>query len=149
MILILNGPNLNMLGQREPEIYGSETLADLEAYCQDVAFDLGLQLSFRQSNHEGVLIDWLQAAKGEGARAVILNPGGLTHSSVSLRDAVSAVALPTVEVHISNIYKRESFRHHSYISGVAQGTVAGLGLFGYEAALRYLAGVLEPNAFIS
>ncbi len=139
MILVLNGPNLNLLGQREAGVYGSETLADLEARCRGWGEEVGVGIVCRQSNHEGILIDWLHGAAQEGVRGVVLNPGGLTHTSVALRDAVSGVALPTVEVHISNIHAREAFRHHSYLSAVCLGTVAGLGLAGYGAAIRVLA----------
>lgn len=143
MILVLNGPNLNLLGRREPEVYGRETLADLEAKCQRWAGEVGTSVLCRQSNHEGVLIDWLHGAGEEGIRGVVINPGGLTHTSVALRDAVAGVALPTVEVHISNIHARENFRHHSYLSAVCVGTVAGLGLEGYDAAIRFLAARLR------
>ncbi len=139
MILILNGPNLNLLGKREPEVYGRETLAELEARCERWAEEAGMTARCRQSNHEGALIDWLHSASAEGVRGVVVNPGGLTHTSVALRDAVAGVSLPTVEVHISNIYAREAFRHHSHLSGVCIGTVAGLGIAGYGAAIRFLA----------
>ena len=137
-ILLLNGPNLNLLGTREPEVYGRDTLADLERQLTAEAAALGRSLQCFQSNHEGALIDRIHAARLDGTRAFILNPGGLTHTSVALRDALAGVALPVVEVHISNVHKREEFRHHSYISGVADGVIAGLGLMGYSAALRYL-----------
>ncbi len=145
MILVLNGPNLNLLGQREPGVYGHDTLADLEARCERWAAEAGTRALCRQSNHEGVLIDWLHGAAAEGIEGVVINPGGLTHTSVSLRDAVSGVALPTVEVHISNIHARESFRHHSYLSAVCVGTIAGLGLFGYGAAIRFLSEHLQKT----
>ena len=138
-LLLLNGPNLNLLGTREPQIYGTETLADLEQGLQSLAGDLGHTLVCLQSNHEGVLIDRIHAARLDGTRAIVINPGGLSHTSVALRDALAAVALPVVEVHISNVHRREAFRHHSYVSGVADGVIAGLGLEGYRAALRYLA----------
>lgn len=138
MILVLNGPNLNLLGTREPEVYGRETLAELEAQCQRWAEEAGARAVCRQSNHEGVLIDWLHGAAEEGVTGIVINPGGLTHTSVALRDAVAGIALPTIEVHISNVHARESFRHHSYLSAVCIGTVAGLGLFGYGAAIRFL-----------
>jgi len=137
-ILLLNGPNLILLGTREPEVYGRETLADLERQLAAEAAALGRTLQCFQSNHEGVLIDRIHAARLDGTRAFIINPGGLTHTSVALRDALAGVALPLVEVHISNVHKREEFRHHSYISGVADGVIVGLGLQGYSAALRYL-----------
>lgn len=138
MILILNGPNLNLLGRREPEVYGSATLQDLERRCHNWAEALGASVVCRQSNYEGQLIDWLHAAEAEGASGVIINPGGLTHTSVALRDAIAGIPLPVIEVHISNVYARETFRHHSYISAVCQGSVAGLGFLGYYAALYAL-----------
>ena len=138
-LLLLNGPNLNLLGTREPQIYGTETLADLEQGLQALAQGLGHGLVCLQSNHEGVLIDRIHAARLDGTQAIVINPGGLSHTSVALRDALAAVALPVVEVHISNVHRREDFRHHSYVSGVAEGVIAGLGLEGYRAALRYLA----------
>lgn len=143
MILILNGPNLNLLGKREPEVYGKESLEDLEARCHTWAAEVGETALCRQSNYEGQLIDWLHRAEEEGARAVILNPGGLTHTSVALRDAVSGITLPVVEVHISNVHARESFRHSSLVSAVCRGTVTGLGFAGYAAAIRYFAGALD------
>ena len=139
MILVLNGPNLNLLGTREPDVYGKTTLRELEAQCEAWAADVGTKAQCRQSNYEGQLIDWLHGAAGEGATGVVINPGGLTHTSVALRDAVSGIATPVVEVHISNVHARESFRHHSYLSAVCAGTIAGLGLYGYEAAIRFLA----------
>ncbi len=137
-LLVLNGPNLNLLGTREPHIYGAETLADVEQRLSEQAAALGTSVHFLQSNHEGVLIDRIHAARLDGTRGIIINPGGLTHTSVALRDALAGVALPVVEVHISNVHKREAFRHHSYISGIADGVIAGLGTEGYSAALRYL-----------
>jgi 3-dehydroquinate dehydratase-2 len=142
-ILVLNGPNLNLLGTREPQIYGADTLADVERRLVDEGSALGLQVSCFQSNHEGALIDRIHAARLDGTRAFIVNPGGLTHTSVALRDAFAGVALPLVEVHISNVHKREPFRHHSYISGIAEGVIAGLGVMGYSAALRFLAAKLS------
>ncbi|CAL62878.1 3-dehydroquinate dehydratase (3-dehydroquinase) (Type II DHQase) [Herminiimonas arsenicoxydans] len=136
-ILLLNGPNLNMLGSREPEVYGSATLADVERAATEQASQAGAKLTAFQSNHEGVLIDRIQAAKKEGVDAIIINPGGLTHSSVSLRDALASVALPFVEVHVSNIHQREAFRHHSYLSGIAVGVICGLGIDGYTAAISF------------
>jgi 3-dehydroquinate dehydratase II len=135
MILILNGPNLNLLGTRQPEIYGSTTLADLEALCEAWAAELGLEVTCRQSNYEGQLMDWIHAAREQGVRGIIINPGGYTHTSVAIRDAISGVAIPTIEVHISNVYAREAFRHHSYIAPVCVGSIAGLGMEGYKAAL--------------
>lgn len=136
-LLILNGPNLNLLGSREPEIYGHAGLADVEDALAGLAAEQGFDFEMRQSNHEGDLIDWLHEAR-ESADAVILNPGGLTHSSVALADAVAACGLPTIEVHISNIHAREPFRARSYVARVALGTVAGLGVAGYVLAARAL-----------
>ncbi|RME65039.1 MAG: type II 3-dehydroquinate dehydratase [Alphaproteobacteria bacterium] len=137
-LFVLNGPNLNLLGTREPEIYGTESLADIEKMVRAHADAQGLATIFRQSNHEGALIDWVQEAM-RSAHGLIINPGGLTHSSVALRDAVAAAGLPTVEVHLSNIFKREAFRHHSYVSGVAWGIISGLGIIGYALAVDALA----------
>jgi 3-dehydroquinate dehydratase-2 len=134
-ILVLNGPNLNMLGTREPQIYGSETLDDVEALCQTEAARLGLDLDFRQSNHEGELVTWIQAARGKHD-AIVLNAGAYTHTSVAIMDALSAVDLPVIEVHLSNIFRREPFRHHSYVSMVARGVICGLGSHGYVLALQ-------------
>ena len=139
MILVLNGPNLNLLGKREPEVYGHATLADLETLCEKWGAEVGKKVTCRQSNHEGILLDWLHGAAAEGVTGFVLNPGALTHTSVALRDAVAGVALPTVEVHISNVYAREAFRHHSYLSAVCLGTITGLGFAGYGAAIRFLA----------
>ena len=139
MILVLNGPNLNLLGRREPEVYGTQTLADLENLCSDWGASLGVGVVCRQSNYEGQVLEWLHGAADEGFRGVVLNPGGLTHTSVALRDAVAGITLPVVEVHLSNVQAREAFRHHSYISAVCLGTVTGLGVDGYYAALFALA----------
>jgi 3-dehydroquinate dehydratase-2 len=135
-IYVLNGPNLNLLGTREPEIYGHETLDDIAAMLDDRAQQLGLTIDLRQSNHEGHLVDWLHEARAEGAKAVILNAGALTHTSVALYDAVKAISLPVIEVHLSNPHAREAFRHHSYISPVARGVICGLGAQGYLLALE-------------
>ncbi|HJG43622.1 type II 3-dehydroquinate dehydratase [Corynebacterium phoceense] len=139
-IVVLNGPNLNRLGKRQPEIYGSTTLADVEAMAADRAAQLGLEVEFFQSNHEGALIDRVHAA-ADAKAGVIINPGGFTHTSVALRDALAEVAdgAGFVEVHISNVHAREEFRHHSYLSPIARGVIAGLGTFGYLAALEYFA----------
>ncbi|HIW91783.1 MAG TPA: type II 3-dehydroquinate dehydratase [Candidatus Corynebacterium avicola] len=139
-VLVLNGPNLNRLGKRQPEIYGSTTLADIEVALTGHAARLGVEIDFLQSNHEGDLIDRIHQAADAG-EAVIINPGGLTHTSVALRDALAEVADGPgfVEVHISNVHAREDFRHHSYLSPVARGVIAGLGVHGYHAALEYLA----------
>jgi 3-dehydroquinate dehydratase II len=143
-IYILNGPNLNLLGQRQPEVYGRETLADIHARCESGAGALGFAIDFRQSNHEGVLIDWVQEARGKAA-AIIINPAGFTHTSVALLDALIAAELPVIEVHLSNIHARESFRHHSYVSRVAAGVICGLGSQGYELALDALARRLQSG----
>jgi len=139
LILVLNGPNLNLLGKREPEVYGTLGLGDLEAQCVAWGGEVGAQVLCRQSNYEGQLIDWLHRAPEEGVTGIVINPGGLTHTSVALRDAVAGVGIRTVEVHLSNIYAREGFRHHSFLSAVCVGTVAGLGFGGYGAAIRFLA----------
>jgi len=134
-IYVLNGPNLNLLGLREPEIYGSRTLDDIAGMLEDRARALGLAIDLRQSNHEGHLIDWLHEANAEGAQAVILNAGALTHTSIALLDAVKAIDVPVIEVHLSNPHARERFRHKSYVSPVARGTIAGFGALGYQLAL--------------
>jgi len=136
-LLLLNGPNLNLLGTREPEVYGRTTLADIEATLQREAADRGATLATFQSNHEGALIDRIQAARTEGVGFILINPGGLTHTSVALRDALAGVAIPFIEVHLSNIHQRETFRHHSYLSGVAVGVICGFGASGYSMALDY------------
>ena len=142
-IYVLNGPNLNLLGLRDPNTYGTQTLADVQERCEVVAKDAGLELIFRQSNHEGDLIDWLHEAGravADGTSAgVVLNAGAYTHTSVGLADAISGAFVPTIEVHISNVHARESFRHHSYISPVAAGVIVGLGTYGYDAGIRALA----------
>ena len=135
LIYVLNGPNLSLLGLREPEVYGSDTLDDIAARLDDRAQALGVRIEIRQSNHEGHLIDWLHEARLEGAKAVILNAGGLAHTSVALNDAIKAVQLPVIEVHLSNPAARESFRRRSLLAAAARGTVAGLGALGYELAL--------------
>jgi 3-dehydroquinate dehydratase-2 len=141
-VLILNGPNLNLLGSRSPEIYGTTTFAELEELCRREAGQLGLEAVCRQSNHEGQLIDWIQEAgpEVESGRPIgaVLNPGALTHTSIALHDAIEAVRLPVIEVHISNIHHREDFRHQSWISPVARGTIIGLGIHGYPLAIRAL-----------
>ncbi len=144
-MLVLNGPNLNMLGKRQPEIYGRETLADVESLCRAEAKRLGLAVEFAQSNHEGVLVDRIQAAREDNSGIVIINAGAYTHTSVALLDALNAAELPAIEVHLSNIYKRESFRHHSYISPAAVGVIAGLGTQGYLLALQALARLLHAD----
>jgi 3-dehydroquinate dehydratase-2 len=137
-VLVINGPNLNLLGTRQPEIYGTGTLGDLEAACRDHGTRLGLGVECMQSNHEGEIIDAIHAARGK-FDAIIINAGGYTHSSVAIRDALSGVALPVYEVHLSNIHAREEFRHHSYISGIAKALIAGLGTGGYLASLDAIA----------
>ncbi|HEY0490860.1 MAG TPA: type II 3-dehydroquinate dehydratase [Telluria sp.] len=136
-LLLLNGPNLNLLGTREPEVYGAATLADIESAATAQAGAAGATLSCFQSNHEGALIDRIHAAKAEGVDTIVINPGGLTHTSVALRDALAGVAIPFIEVHISNIYQREEFRHHSFLSAIAQGTICGLGTDGYRLAIDF------------
>jgi 3-dehydroquinate dehydratase-2 len=143
-ILVLHGPNLNALGTREPAIYGRATLDDIRSLLEALALRVGCEVECRQTNHEGVLIDALHSAKGS-ADGVLLNPGGLTHSSVALRDAVLAAGVPVVEVHLSNPHARETFRHISLISGAAVGVVQGFGPAGYELALRGLVGVLSRD----
>jgi 3-dehydroquinate dehydratase-2 len=137
-VLILNGPNLNMLGVREPAVYGRDTLADVEKLCRKTAKTLGLAIDFRQSNLEGELVTWIQQARGRMA-GIIINAGAYTHTSVALLDALSLTELPVIEVHLSNIYKREAFRHKSYISPVARGVLCGFGAHGYALALEGLA----------
>jgi len=134
-IYVLNGPNLNLLGTREPEIYGRDTLDDIAGALEDRAQELGLAIDMRQSNHEGHLVDWLHEANAEGAKAVILNAGALTHTSVALHDAIKAISVPVIEVHLSNPQSREAFRHHSYVAPVARGSISGLGPLGYQLAL--------------
>jgi 3-dehydroquinate dehydratase II len=134
-VYVLNGPNLNLLGTREPEVYGHQTLDDIAADLHEAATMLDVEIELRQSNHEGHLIDWLQEAARENARAVILNAGGFTHTSVALRDAIAAISTPVIEVHLSNPHARESFRHRSLISGVCTGSISGFGALSYRLAL--------------
>ena len=141
-ITILNGPNLNLLGSREPEIYGVETLADVEAQCGMLSEKLGLSIAFRQSNHEGELVDWIQGARDTSA-GIIINPAALTHTSVAVLDALNLFDGPVIEVHISQIHKREAFRHHSYVSLRADAVIAGCGTEGYGLALRRMATLLS------
>ena len=144
-IYILNGPNLNLLGVRDPSIYGRDTLADIEERCLARAASLDLQIEFRQTNHEGQLVDWIQEAR-ESADGIILNAGALTHTSVAVHDALKAADVPIIEVHLSNIFRRESFRHHSYVSLAANGGIFGLGPQGYELALEAIAALIEAKA---
>jgi 3-dehydroquinate dehydratase II len=141
-VLVLNGPNLNLLGTRRPEIYGTATLADVEKLCQQEAGSLGVDVAFRQSNHEGQLIDWIQEAGAQflagTCLGAVFNPGAFTHTSVALHDAIEGVRLPVIEVHISNVHNREDWRHQSWISPVARGTIIGLGIHGYPLAIRAL-----------
>ena len=142
-VLVVHGPNLNLLGTREPEVYGATTLADIDADLAARAPGLGVDVVAFQSNHEGALIDRVQAARGEAA-AIIINPGGYTHTSVALRDALAAVALPVIEVHLSNVHAREEFRHRSLIAPIAKGQIVGLGAIGYRLALEAAAALVKP-----
>ena len=141
-VLVLNGPNLNLLGTRKPEVYGTTTLADVEELCRQEAGKLGLELTFRQSNHEGQLIDWIHEAgadmKAGTCIGAVFNPGAFTHTSVALHDAIEGASLPLIEIHISNVHRREEFRHHSFISPVARGIIVGFGVYGYVLALNGL-----------
>jgi 3-dehydroquinate dehydratase II len=138
IVAVLNGPNLNLLGKRQPEIYGRETLADVETDCGRVAAEFGLEIEFRQSNREYELIHWIHECRGRAA-AILINPAAFTHTSVAILDALNTFEAPIIEVHISNVHKREDFRRHSYVSGVASGVIAGCGVQGYELALRRIA----------
>jgi len=144
-VLILNGPNLNLLGKRQPHIYGRETLADIEAQCRILAAELGLTIGFKQSNAEHQLIDWIHEAR-ETAAGIIINPAAYTHTSVAIMDALNTCEFPILEVHISNVHRREAFRHHSYVSLVATGVIAGFGAHGYQLALRQMAHLLAQKA---
>jgi 3-dehydroquinate dehydratase-2 len=144
-VFVLNGPNLNLLGVREPSTYGHDTLGDIEERCAARASGLGLEIDFRQTNHEGQLVDWIQEAR-ESADGIILNAGALTHTSVAVLDALAAAELPVIEVHLSNIFRREGFRHHSYVSLAANGVICGLGALGYELALEAIAGLIEDES---
>ncbi|KAF2799957.1 Dehydroquinase [Melanomma pulvis-pyrius CBS 109.77] len=143
-ILLINGPNLNLLGTREPSLYGSTTLPQVISAAEQQTSSLSIRLESIQSNHEGVLVDRIHEARGN-IDAVIINPGALTHTSVALRDALLGVEIPFVEVHISNIHKREAFRHHSYLSDKAEAVICGLGVYGYEAAINYAATYIKPR----
>lgn len=144
-IVVLNGPNLNLLGKRQPEIYGHHTLDDVRELCEAAAQPGGYSIDLRQSNHEGVLIDWIHEVRTSAA-GLVINPAGLTHTSVALRDALVTVEAPLLEVHISNVHAREEFRHHSYVSAIATGVICGLGVHGYAAAVGYLVATLGPNS---
>lgn len=135
-IYVLNGPNLNLLGLREPEIYGSDTLDDIAGRLEDRAKELGLEIDLRQSNHEGHLVDWLHEAQARGAKAILLNAGAFTHTSLALYDAIRAIKTPVIEVHLSNPLTREEFRHHSYVGMAAKGTISGFGALSYMLALE-------------
>ena len=136
-VLVLHGPNLNLLGSREPAVYGSTTLPDIDRELQQIAKEAGATLQSLQSNHEGVLIDRVHAARTDGTDFIVINPGAFTHTSVALRDAIAGVAIPFVEVHLSNVHRREPFRHHSYFSDLAEGVIVGLGAQGYSLALKF------------
>ncbi|WP_313115923.1 type II 3-dehydroquinate dehydratase [Ectopseudomonas guguanensis] len=141
-ILVLNGPNLNLLGTREPATYGHETLADISKLCADTAAEQGLAIEFRQTNHEGEVLDWIHTARGRCA-GILINPAAWTHTSVAIRDALVASELPVIEVHLSNVHKREPFRHHSFVSSIAVGVICGLGSQGYRLGLQYFAQSLK------
>jgi 3-dehydroquinate dehydratase-2 len=145
-IYVLNGPNLNLLGTRQPETYGSATLADVELLCREAAARFGLAVEFRQSNHEGEIIDAIHQARVEKALGIVINPAGYSHTSIAILDAVLAVSLPTIEVHISNIHAREEFRHHSYVSRGARAVICGFGIQGYGLAIAGLAGMVGVGA---
>ncbi|MDG3578154.1 type II 3-dehydroquinate dehydratase [Rhizobium sp. YJ-22] len=144
LIYILNGPNLNLLGKRQPEIYGSETLEDVERDCRRVAAEHGLDIRFHQSNREYEIIDWIHEAR-ETASGIVINPAAFTHTSVAILDALNAFDAPIIEVHISNVHRREAFRHHSYVSGVASGVIAGFGTQGYQLAIQRLAHLIRTG----
>jgi 3-dehydroquinate dehydratase-2 len=144
-VYVLNGPNLNLLGTREPQTYGRATLQDVERLCRDTAKPHKLDVEFRQSNHEGELVDWIHEAGAKKAAGVVINAGGYTHSSVAIRDAVAAVQIPVIEVHISNVFAREDFRHFSHIAPVAKGTLCGFGVNGYALAIGGLAAMLSDK----
>ena len=136
-VLVLHGPNLNLLGTREPAVYGSTTLADIDRELTQIATEAGSSLQTLQSNHEGVLIDRVHAARTDGTHFIVINPGAFTHTSIALRDAIAGVAIPFIEVHLSNVHRREPFRHHSYFSDLAEGVIVGLGAQGYSLALKF------------
>ena len=144
IVYVLNGPNLNLLGKRQPTIYGQETLEDVEASCRRVGAEIGLEIVFRQSNREYEIIDWIHEAR-ERADAIVINPAAFTHTSVAILDALHTFEGPIIEVHISNVHKREAFRHHSYVSTIASGVIAGFGVQGYDLALQRVARLTEPK----
>src|SRR5215468_8352098 len=144
IVYVLNGPNLNLLGKRQPHIYGHETLADVEADCRKVASEHGLELCFHQSNREYEIIDWIHEAR-EAASGIVINPAAFTHTSVAILDALNSFDGPVIEIHISNIHKREAFRHHSFVSGRADGVIAGFGTQGYALAMRRLATLIDES----
>lgn len=145
-VYVINGPNLNSLGTREPEKYGTATLADVEKLCRETAARFGLTVEFRQSNHEGEIVDWFHEAKAKGARGVVINPAGYTTTSIAILDAIWAVGLPTVEIHITNIHAREAFRHNSYISKAARAVICGFGVEGYALAITGLAAMVGAKS---
>ncbi|HLS16971.1 MAG TPA: type II 3-dehydroquinate dehydratase [Paenalcaligenes sp.] len=144
-ILVLHGPNLNLLGQREPDIYGATTLADIDQRLHELAAHHQARCLCFQSNSEGALVERIHQASTQGVDAIIINAGAYTHTSIAIRDALAGVAIPFIEVHLSNVYQREPFRHHSYLSALAQGVIVGLGAYGYEAALRYALDIHAPS----
>ena len=145
-LYVINGPNLNLLGTREPETYGRATLADVETLCRKTAERHGFTVECRQSNREGELIDWIQEAGAKGAAGIVINPGGYTHTSIAIRDAILGVGLPVIEVHVSNVFAREDFRHHSYIAPVAKASLCGFGIGGYAFAIDGLVAMLGAKA---
>jgi 3-dehydroquinate dehydratase-2 len=145
LVAVLNGPNMNMLGLRQPHVYGSATLDDVEQLCAETAEALGLAIDFRQTNGEGELVSWVQECRGRAA-GIVINPAGYTNTSIALMDALLACELPVIEVHVTNIHKREEFRHHSYVSKVAVGVISGLGIRGYALALTAMADILQESA---
>jgi 3-dehydroquinate dehydratase II len=144
LVYVLNGPNLNLLGKRQPAIYGHENLADVEEACRHIATELGLELRFHQSNREYEIIDWIHEAR-ETAGGIVINPAAFTHTSVAILDALNSFDGPVIEIHISNIHKREAFRHHSYVSGRADGVIAGFGTQGYSLAIRRIAALIDKD----
>jgi 3-dehydroquinate dehydratase-2 len=144
-VYVLNGPNLNLLGTREPEIYGRTTLKDVEAMCHDAGRQHGFTVVFHQSNHEGALVDWIQEARQKQASGIVINPAAYTHTSVAILDALLASGLPAIEVHISNVHARDAFRRHSYISPAAKAVICGFGVNGYVLAIDGLAAMLTPS----